>query len=336
MAFKGWPRVEMMTADGVKRGIAPLIISASRATDIPAFYGDWFVRRLQAGYVCWRNPFHAACPQYVSLSAIRAVVFWTKNSEPFENELEKLDRRNLCYYFLFTVNDYEKEGLEPGVPLLEKRIDTFRRLSNRLGRPRVIWRYDPILLSAELDVEEHLRRIRHIGEQLHGCTEKLVFSLADVESYRSVPRKLSHHGFRWRNFTLEDRETLAIGLTKICGELGLELATCAEDPGFTDLGIPANSCIDARLMMRIKPEDGLLRQFFCGESGQESSLFGLPDVLRRVKDPGQRNACRCIASKDIGGYNTCIHHCVYCYANNKPNLVERNWRNHCKDNENIF
>ena len=336
MTFKGWPRIEMMTADGVKNGIAPMIISASRATDVPAFYGEWFVRRLQAGYVCWKNPYNAACPQYVSLSAIRAVVFWTKNSEPFENELEKLDMRNLCYYFLFTLNDYEKEGLEPGVPLLEKRIDAFRRLSNRLGRSRVIWRYDPILLGEELDVKEHLQRIRRIGEQLHGYTEKLVFSLADVETYGSVPRKLSHHGFRWRTISLKDRETLAAGLKKLCDGWGLKLATCAEDPDFTDWNIPANSCIDAELMMRIKPEDGQLRQFLRGESGRESSLFGLPDVLRRLKDPGQRKACRCIASKDIGAYNTCLHHCVYCYANNKPNLVERNWRNHCRDDESIF
>ena len=336
MSFKGWPRVEMMTEGGVKNGIAPMIVSASRATDVPAFYGEWFMRRLQAGYVCWKNPFNAACPQYVSLSSAHAIVFWTKNSEPFENELEKLDARKLCYYFMFTLNDYEPEGLEPGVPLLEKRIDSFRRLSKRLGRARVIWRYDPLLLGAELSVEDHLRRIRRIGDQLGEHTEKLVFSLADVETYGSVPQKLKHHGFQWHNFTMRDRETLAQGLTKLCGEWGLKLATCAENPDFTDLDIPPNSCIDVELLMRIKPEDRVLRQFLIGKSEQASPLYELPDVLRRLKDPGQRSACRCTASKDIGAYNTCLHHCVYCYANNKPILVERNWRNHSIGGESIF
>jgi len=330
MAFKGWPRVDIMTAEGVKSGIAPLIISASRATDVPSFYGEWFMRRLQAGYLCWKNPFNAGCYQYVSLKAVRAIVFWTKNSEPFERELDVLEASGYCYYFLFTLNDYGLEGLEPGIPALAKRIDSFRRLSRRIGRSRVIWRYDPLVLGGGLDVEEHLLRIGRIGEQLEGYTEKLVFSLADIDTYGSVPRKLQKHGFNWRNFTMPDRERLALGLKKLCAERGLQVASCAEKPDFRQWGIPANSCIDGGLMLRIKPEDTVLRQFLNGNAEKTASLFG-PYAVQRLKDRGQRNPCGCIAGKDIGQYNTCPHGCVYCYANNRPNLVERNWQRHDKE-----
>lgn len=122
---------------------APVIISASRATDIPAFYAKWFINRLKAGYVIWHNPFNQQ-PMYVSFKNCKVIVFWTKNPKPLIPLLHKIDQAGLHYYFQFTLNDYMKERLEPNVPPLDARIKMFKELSNPIGKEKVIWRFDPI------------------------------------------------------------------------------------------------------------------------------------------------------------------------------------------------
>ena len=144
MRWKGWERVPLEVPDPGVPGstvaadaIAPVIVSASRETDIPAFYGDWFMARLRAGYVKWKSPWGGR-PLYVSFAKTRVFAFWTKDPAPFLQHLDALDRAGFGYYFLFTLNDYEAEGLEPGVPPLNERIDTFIRLSERIGKGRVV------------------------------------------------------------------------------------------------------------------------------------------------------------------------------------------------------
>ena len=156
-----------------------MIISASRRTDIPAFYAEWFFRRLEAGYCAWVNPFNQK-KMYVSFKNCRVVVFWSKNPEPILPYLHKLDERGIHYYFQFTLNDYEQEGFEPNVPELERRIETFRKLSGMIGKERVIWRFDPLIVTPSLSTDMLLARIERIGDSLKGCTEKLVFSFVDV------------------------------------------------------------------------------------------------------------------------------------------------------------
>jgi hypothetical protein len=160
-----WQKTTVQTPTGPKEAVAPEIISASRSTDIPAFYTDWLLNRLNAGYVKWTNPFNQQA-QYVSFDRARVFVFWSKNPEPLLRRLDEIDRRGLAYYFQFTVNDYEREKLEPAVPPLSGRLSTFRELSERVGRERALWRFDPLILAGDLTVEELLNRIRVVGDNL--------------------------------------------------------------------------------------------------------------------------------------------------------------------------
>lgn len=164
---------------------APLIISASRATDIPAFYTDWFFHRLDMGYVRWRNPF-SGHDSYVSFDNTRFIIFWSKNPAPLLPYLSTLKKRGIGCYIQYTLNDYEAEGLEPNVPALAQRIDTFRRLVDALGIGAVVWRFDPLILTDKINIDTLLDKIAHIANVLAGYTEKLVFSFADIESYKSL------------------------------------------------------------------------------------------------------------------------------------------------------
>jgi hypothetical protein len=158
MKWKGWERIPLRISDNTGNtatkevmAIAPLIISASRSTDIPAFYGDWFMSRLAAGYLQWKSPFGGP-PLYVSFVKARVFIFWSKNPAPFFHHLDTLDRSGYRYCFLFTLNDYDDEGLEPRVPQVEERIQTFIRLSQKIGKGRVAWRFDPLVLSDRITV----------------------------------------------------------------------------------------------------------------------------------------------------------------------------------------
>ena len=156
MAFKEWDKISIRTASGLECvAIAPVIISASRSTDIPGCYSKWFIDRLNQGDVVWVNPFNRRS-QHVSFEKTRVIVFWTKNPDPIVRYLNEIDQKDIHYYFQYTLNDYENEGFEPNVPLIEKRIDTFYRLSEKLGKERVIWRFDPLILTHTLGVDELL------------------------------------------------------------------------------------------------------------------------------------------------------------------------------------
>lgn len=307
-----------MAADGT---IWPVVLSASRATDVPAFYADWFMRRLRAGFFRWTNPFNAAQVQTVSVAKTRAIVFWTKDPTGIEPHLDELDRRELHYYFQYTLNDYEAEGLEPGLPPLAARIASFRRLADRLGPERVVWRLDPLLLADRVGVPELLDRAARLMAQLVRHTRKLVFSFADIAAYPAVRRNLARAGIGAREFTTAEMEEFARGLAALNRAHGLALATCAEEIDLAAHGIAHNRCVDGELLARLAPGDAALLEFLGSRAAR--------------KDPGQRRACGCLASKDIGRYGTCPHGCAYCYANASRAAAERNFRAHRPENETI-
>lgn len=329
MSFQGWDSVQVKTKDGLKPAIAPVIISASRATDIPAFYSDWLMRRLEAGYVKWINPFNRQA-QYVSFAKTRVIVFWTKNAKPLIKHLPVLDRMGINYYFTFTLNDYEAEGLEPNLPKLSARIQTFQQLAKTIGKKKIIWRFDPLILGKDLTVERLLQKVQRVGEALHPFTEKLVISFADISIYKRVQRNLINGGFAdYLEFDQPKMEAIAAGLAEINREWGLQIATCGEEIDLAAYGITQNKCIDAQVMIELFPHDQDLMKFL-GEEPPQPSLFpGITESGRRsinLKDRGQRRSCGCIASKDIGQYNTCMHLCKYCYANYSEELVRKNYR----------
>ena len=168
----------------------PILVSASRSTDIPAFYADWFFYRLdKTGYSAWINPFNGI-KSYISYKNTRFIVFWSKNPKPLLEYLPILEKHKIGCYIQYSLNDYEKEGLEKNVPPIIERIDTFKRLVERLGYGHVIWRFDPLVLTDEINIDLLLSKIENIGNQLVGYTEKLVFSFADILSYRKVQSNL--------------------------------------------------------------------------------------------------------------------------------------------------
>lgn len=305
--------------DGMDKIMSPVIVSASRSTDIPAFYADWFLERLKAGYSVWVNPFNQARYR-VSFADTRMMVFWSKNPRPLLERLDEVESLGFKqYYFQFTLNDYVAEGLEPNVPPVAERIDTFRRLARRIGKERVIWRFDPLLLSGSLTVDVLLEKIASIGHELQGATEKLVFSFADIQAYRKVGKNLS--GTNCREFSSEEKIEFAKGLRDVNLSLGLEMATCAEDIDLSEYGIKHNKCVDDDLMVRLFHDDAKLMDFI----GAEYDMIDGWTIKKSRKDKGQRKACGCIVSKDIGAYNTCPHLCRYCYANFSDTMVMRNW-----------
>ena len=181
----------MITTDSGEQveALAPIIISASRSTDIPAFYAKWFFNRLAKGYCVWYNPFNRR-KMYVSFERCKAIVFWTKNPKLILPYLHELDRRGIHYYFQFTLNDYVSEGFEPNVPSVTQRVETFRELSEMIGKERVIWRFDPLIMTPSITPRVLLSRIWKIGNLLKGYTDKLVFSFVDVKAYRKVQNNL--------------------------------------------------------------------------------------------------------------------------------------------------
>jgi hypothetical protein len=305
MAPRAWDRIEIRTDDIGERAaaVAPVIVSASRRTDIPAFHSEWFFDQLRAGSVKWVNPFNGT-PQYVSFAKTRAMVFWTKNAKPILPFLPELDRRGLGFYFQFTLNDYEAEGLEPGVPPLGERIETFGELSRRIGREKVVWRCDPLLLADELTLERLVERVVRIGDRLHPFTCKLVIAFADIERYVKVRRRLRMYGRGCRELTPDQMCEFAERLSDATSGWHVQIATCAEAIDLSQYGIGQNKCIDDTLLERLFPHDAELKVF-----------LGPRETRRRLKDKGQRKECCCVISKDIGSYDTCPHACRYCYAN---------------------
>lgn len=341
----------IVTDQGMQtEAIAPVIISASRSTDIPAFYAKWFFNRLAKGYCIWYNPFNQQ-PMYISFKNCKVVVFWTKNPSPIIPYLPELDKRGIHYYFQVTLNDYEREGFEPNVPSMAKRIETFKKLSSLIGKERVIWRFDPMIVTPQLTPRMLLTKIWHIGNELKGYTDKLVFSFVDVKAYRKVQNNLVKETPYYNKDNVEQAEMSDAQRTEVVEGLvrlrdiwkrdrwNLEIATCAEEMDLDKYGISHNRCIDGELMKRIFADDKELVYYLHTLKWPEKDMFGeippIPQKPKNVKDTGQRKICGCMVSKDIGMYNTCRHFCVYCYANTSKEIVLKNKDKHNDESESI-
>jgi DNA repair photolyase len=302
MKFKGWDKVIIKTkSNSLEEGIAPVIISASRSTDIPAFYSDWFFDRLKDGYLIWINPFNNQS-RYVSFEKTRLIVFWTKNAKPIIPYLTVLDNLGINYYFQFTLNNYDDELIEPNVPSIKERIDTFKMLSTQIGADKVIWRFDPLLIIKDkINIDTLLRKINFVGDEIHEYTKKLVFSFADIENYRNVKANMIKLKIDYIDFDENLMTEIAYRISKLNEKWHLDLATCGEKVDLSPYNISHNKCID----------DGLIRKIF----SNDKELMKFLETYNPLKDKGQRSSCGCILSKDIGKYNTCKHSCIYCYAN---------------------
>ena len=193
-----WKHTEIIIDGMSVKAQAPVIVSASRSTDIPAFYADWFFDRLEKGYSAWTNPFNGV-KSYVSYEQTRFIVFWSKNPRPLLDYLHILEKHNIKCYIQYTLNDYEQEKLER-VHSLDFRIETFKMLVKQLSKEAVIWRFDPMILTDDISVDDLLRKVQNIGDQLKDYTEKLVFSYADIAMYKKVKHNLNASGIPYHEW----------------------------------------------------------------------------------------------------------------------------------------
>ncbi len=302
--------------------IFPAIISASRSTDIPAFYSKWFINRLKKGFVKWFNPFNGK-PQIVSFEKARAIVFWSKNPKPLFQYLDWFDAYFPNYYFQFTLNNYQK-NLEKNIPCFEKRIETFIKLSEKIGKKRIIWRFDPLILTDKINIDKLLQKIEYTGNLIYKYTEKLVISFLET-SYRKVRTNLKKNNINFINFDDNLKIEVAKGIFDLNKKWNLKTDACAEKMDLTKYNILKNKCIDDDLLAELFPDDNELMHFL---KRDESLIFDdYKKIYKKIKDKGQRKYCGCIKSKDIGQYNTCPHLCTYCYANSSEKIVKRNFEN---------
>lgn len=287
-----------------------MIISASRRTDIPAFYSDWFMRRLREGVVLVRNPmnFHQVAKIALSPETVDCIVFWSKNPGPLLTRLEEIEGLGYHCFFLFTLTPYDYR-IETMVPGAMERIATFRALARRVGKARVIWRYDPILITDRHSTAFHAAAFAGIARSLEGSTEKCIVSF--IEMYRKCRRNMQ--GLGLLSPPPEDRINLVCVLQSIAASHGIALQTCADGGELTVSGIPPGKCIDDDLVARITGT-----------------------AITAVKDKNQRSQCGCVASVDIGAYNSCPHACLYCYANGDRQSIARNVAAHNPDSPLLF
>ena len=278
-----------------------MIISASRRTDIPTYYSAWLFNRIKEGFVYVRNPMNTHQISKISLSpdVVDGIVFWTKNPVPMLDKLDEL--QDYDYYFQFTVNSYGKD-IEANIPSKNDVIvPAFRELSRKIGAEKVIWRYDPIMLTSKYTIDYHVNHFNELAKRLSGYTHKCVISFIDF--YRNTQTHLKDLDI----LPLGEKEMyeLAERLVEIARKNNLIVESCAEKINLEQFGIQHGHCIDCDLFERI-----------------------LNCKMSLSKDKNQRSECGCMESIDIGAYNTCKNGCKYCYANFSQITVNRNAEMH--------
>lgn len=276
-----------------------MILSASRRTDIPAFYGEWFTNRLREGFVCVRNPFNYHQVSKIALSPenVDCIVFWTKDASPFMKCLDEIDQLGYKYYFQYTITPYDNR-IESDVNNKAAIIENFKKLSDMLSKDRVLWRYDPILFTKDIDLSYHIDKFRDMVKVLKDYTESVTISFLDNYSKTGKRTDLLN--------TLSKEQMIEIGnaFAEIARAANLRIKTCAEEVVFTN-GIEKASCIDKPLI---------------------ESVVGC--TIDAKKDKNQRKECLCIESIDIGEYDTCRHFCNYCYANGSEKKINNKCSKH--------
>jgi len=275
-----------------------MILSASRRTDIPVYYSEWLVNRLRAGYVLTRNPMNHAQVSKVTLSpdVIDCIVFWTKDPRNMLDKLDIIDKLGYRYYFQFTVTPYDK-SVEKGLRDKEDIVKTFCELSNRIGKDKILWRYDPIILNDGFVFAFHIEQFLRLCSKLGGYTKQCIISFVDM--YPKLRADIL------REISIDEMIELGRMISSVAKDFGITVKACCEKLILSECGIEQASCIDKTLIESI-----------CGYS---------LDVKR---DRNQRESCGCYESIDIGAYNTCKHGCIYCYANYSHASVIENCKRH--------
>lgn len=287
-----------------------MIISVSRRTDIPAFYTKWFINRIREGYCIVPNPFNSKQLSRIDLTPenVDIIVFWTRNPKPLFPYLKELDQLDYKYYFQFTLMN-NPNIIETNKLPFTSAIKTFQELSDLIGKDKVIWRYDPIILSNITNVEFHLINYQNIAEILSNYTFRSVISIIDNyvktnHKFKVIEKEHNVEFFNWEKHQSEFQELL-LEIAQIAKQNNLEIFSCAETIDLEKYGIKPGKCID----------DEYINQ-----------VFGIE--VSHKKDHSQREACGCVASRDIGMYDSCLFGCQYCYATRNFDRAKENYQNH--------
>jgi len=283
----------------------PFIISASRRTDLPAFYSEWFIHRIREGYLKVRHPFSRK-EILVSLKPedVVAIVFWTKNFEPMAKYLDELEQKGFFYLIHYTITGLGAD-FEPRVPEPEKSVALFHQLSGRIGKERMLWRFDPMVLTEKIGGMETIARFEKLLSKLSGSTTRIYFSF--VQNYARVKRRIKTYEQSAKDKILDPDLELRFRMSRNLAEparaAGITIYSCCQ-PELAGFGIEPAHCIDRQLISRLS------RKNFSS------------------KPSPTRESCGCDFSLDIGAYDTCPHLCWYCYANSHPALVRKNFSAH--------
>ena len=273
-----------------------MILMVSGRTDIVAFYSEWFMNRLAAGYIDVRNPFNQKMVSRINMDDVDLIFFCTKNPIPI---LDKIDRINKPIYFHITLTGYNKD-IEPNVPDKKEIIEAIKKLSNKIGKDNIVIRYDPILLNERYTVEYHIKAFEKICKLLDGYISKILISF--IDDYKNVRKNMS--SLRYREFEEEDYERIGLNFSRIAEEHGLYVHTCFEERDLTEYGFVKDDCLSKELAYK---------------------LTGKKFPKWKARKGGK---CNCVEMVDIGVYNTCSHFCKYCYANFDENKVKENKLKH--------
>ncbi len=286
------------------------IISASRRTDIPAFYSEWLMNRIRAGSCRIINPFYPeqkTHPVDLSPEAVECIVFWTRNPAPLMQHLHELDARSYVYYFLYTILGYPAI-FDPASPNRDEAVQAFQRLSRRIGPERVRWRYDPIVLTDQTPVDWHQKQIAAIAAALQGYTTQMIFSF--VVDYRHAQARYQSLRNAGIEFVSHDdaqvqQQILVEWIGQTMPDFGMEARICSDRHYENVVGIHKAHCIDRALINQLTSQG-----------------------RRDRKDPAQRVDCGCCVSRDIGAHDTCLARCFYCYATKDFDRARKNFQRH--------
>lgn len=280
-----------------------MILSVSRRTDIPAFYAEWFMERLRQKYVLVRNPFNYHLISKIPLTPenIDLIVFWTKNSKPIHKYLDEIDELGYKYYFQYTITPYKKD-MEENIQDKKEIVETFKNLSEKIGSEKVILRYDPVILSDNYTIEYHKKAFSMLCQQISTYTKKIIISFLD--DYKKISKNIKN--LNVKEISDEEMYIIAENFAETADKYNLKIESCAEQIDLEKFGINHGKCIDDELIEKI--------------TGYK---------IKACKD-GQRISCGCIKCIDIGEYNTCLHKCLYCYANINKDTAFKNYKLHNK------
>lgn len=296
-----------------------MIISASYKTDIPTFYGQWFMNRLEAGYCKMVNPYNQQVYKVdLTPESVDGFVFWTKNIGPFLKYLPEVQRKGFCFIVQHTINGYSRE-LECKVINYSHTIEHMKKLSGEYGPNVAIWRYDPIIISSLTPLGWHQHNFEKLAIALEGTTDEVVVSFAQI--YKKTKRNMSwaakEFGFSWdehEEMQTEDVRKLVKELAQIAKSYGMQLKICSQEKYLIPGVVEEARCVDADRLEKVSNKT----------------------IKDKSRQKGNRKECGCFASKDIGEYDTCPHGCVYCYAVQNRDLALQRYKAHDSTGEFLF